>query len=137
MQGNLDLTMKILCCGCGGIKVDARLTTGEEVYAHREDLYTLPFWKCDACGNFVGCHHKTKNRTNPLGIIVNREIKAKRVGIHQILDPLWKSGKHKRKYVYGWLSEKLGYGYHTGNIRSLEEVSQVKTLLKEFTAEHR
>ena len=45
---------EILCCGCGGEKVQARLTHGSEIYPHRKDLYSLPFWKCDACGNFVG-----------------------------------------------------------------------------------
>ena len=56
----------IFCCGCQR-KVDARLTNGEEMYPHRYDLANLPFWKCDVCQNFVGCHHKTKNRTKPLG----------------------------------------------------------------------
>lgn len=128
--------MKITCCGCNGEKVEARLTDGEEIYPHREDLYELPFWICDTCGNFVGCHHKTANRTHPLGIIATKEIKAKRIGLHAIIDPLWKSGKHKRKHIYKWLSNKLGYGYHTGNIKSLEEVSAVKSLLKEFIKEH-
>ena len=110
--------MKITCCGCGGKKVDARLTDGIEIYPHREDLYDLPFWKCDDCGNFVGCHHKTSNRTKPLGCIATKEVKAKRIGIHQIIDPLWQSGKHKR------------------NCRSLEEVAQVKALLSKFIKEH-
>ena len=128
--------MKITCCGCGGKKVDARLTDGIEIYPHREDLYDLPFWKCDDCGNFVGCHHKTSNRTKPLGCIATKEVKAKRIGIHQIIDPLWQSGKHKRNCIYGWLSDKLGYRYHTANVRSLEEVAQVKALLSKFIKEH-
>ena len=128
--------MKITCCGCSGEEVEARLTDGEEIYPHREDLYELPFWICDACGNFVGCHHKTANRTAPLGCIATKEIKAKRIGIHQIMDPLWKEGKHKRSFIYKWLSDKLGYTYHTGSIKSLEEVAKVKSLLKEFTKEH-
>ena len=65
---------KIWCCGCGK-EVDARLTDGAEVYPHRRDLASLPFWKCDACGNFVGCHHKTRERTKPLGCIPTPEIK--------------------------------------------------------------
>ena len=129
--------MKILCCGCNGVKVDARLTNGEEIYPHREDLYGLPFWRCDTCGNFVGCHHKTANRTAPLGCIVTKEIKAKRIGIHSVLDPLWKSGKFKRKDIYKWLSRKLGYNYHTGNVKSIEEASKVKSLLKEFKETHK
>ena len=65
---------KIYCCGCGK-KVSPRLTSGKEVYPHRSDLIKLPFWKCDKCGNFVGCHHKTKNRTATLGVIATKEIK--------------------------------------------------------------
>ena len=64
----------IFCCGCQS-DVQARLTDGAEIYAHRRDLASLPFWKCDACGNFVGCHHKTKHRTRPLGCIPTKEIK--------------------------------------------------------------
>jgi hypothetical protein len=128
--------MKILCYGCEGKKVDARLTDGEEIYPHREDLYGLPFWVCDGCGNFVGCHHKTEDRTRPLGCIVTKAIKTKRIGIHAILDPLWKSGTHKRSYIYKWLSRKLGRTYHTGSVRNMEDVRKVKTLLKEFKVEH-
>ena len=84
--------MNIRCCGCQK-KVEARLTDGSEIYPHRKDLYSLPFWKCDVCGNFVGCHHKTKNRTRPLGCIPTPEIKNARKHIHAILDPLWQSGK--------------------------------------------
>lgn len=42
----------IFCCGCQ-TDVQARLTSGREVYPHRDDLASLPFWKCDGCGNTV------------------------------------------------------------------------------------
>ncbi len=64
--------MLIYCCGCNE-KIKARLTNGEEIYPHRTDLYLLPFWKCDSCGNFVGCHHKTDNPTKPLGCIPSHQ----------------------------------------------------------------
>lgn len=79
--------MKIHCCECGN-DVDARLTDGREIYPHRLDLFSLPFWKCDKCKNFVGCHHKTKYRTKPLGCIPTPEIKNARKQIHSLLDPL-------------------------------------------------
>jgi hypothetical protein len=58
----LDMSIfeDIFCCECRE-KVNARLTEGEEIYPHREDLKDLPFWICDKCKNFVGCHHKTDN----------------------------------------------------------------------------
>lgn len=125
-------TMKIRCCGCGGEKVDARLTDGKECYPHRKDLHILPFWKCDACGNFVGCHHKTKNRTHPLGCIPTPEIKNARRHIHLLLDPIWKSGAIKRRALYAQITEKIGWGYHTANIRSIEEARQVYRVVRDI-----
>lgn len=113
------------CCGCQ-TKVDARLTDGREVYPHRPDLAALPFWKCDACGNFVGCHHKTKDRTNPLGCIPTPEIKNARQHIHRILDPLWQGkGNEVRNEIYARISEAVGWEYHTAKIRSIEEARTV------------
>lgn len=92
---------EIYCCGCEK-KVPARLTDGAEIYPHRHDLSGLPFWKCDTCGNFVGCHHKTKNRTRPLGCIPTPEIKEARKRIHSLLDPLlarWIEKKCMQRYL--------------------------------------
>ena len=126
--------MLIYCCSCEE-KIEARLTDGLEIYPHRPDLSDLPFWKCDKCGNFVGCHHKTKNRTQPLGVIPTPELKKARIKIHAILDPLWKSGKIKRRDLYTRLSDSLGWGYNTANIRSIEEARQVYKLIKEIVSE--
>lgn len=120
--------MEIYCCGCGH-KVDARLTDGTEIYPHRIDLKDLPFWKCDTCNNFVGCHHKTSNRMHPLGCIPTPEIKNARKHIHKILDPIWQSKKMTRKEIYQYLSDKLGWKYHTANIRSIEEGRKVYQLI--------
>ena len=114
--------MKIYCCTCAK-EVDVRLTDGKEIYPHRPDLYELPFWKCDKCGCYVGCHHKTKERTKPLGVICGPEMKNARREIHKILDPLWqgKSAKFSRRQVYARLTEKLGREYHTAELRTLDE----------------
>lgn len=80
--------MNIFCAGCAA-EVDARLTDGGEIYPHRGDLAGLPFWKCDACGNYVGCHHKTKDRTRPLGRIPTVEVRRARRHCHEVFDPLW------------------------------------------------
>jgi len=123
--------MTIYCTGCGK-DVEARLTDGKERYPHRQDLDDLPFWKCDTCGNYVGCHHKTKQRTRPLGCIATPEILEARKKIHALLDPLWKSGKAKRGYLYGTISNKLGYTYHNGEIRSLEEARTIWQIVAEL-----
>lgn len=123
-------TRKIHCCGCSGT-VDARLTSGEEIYPHRKDLSSLPFWKCDACGNFVGCHHKTKHRTNPLGHIPTKELKQARKHIHKILDPIWKSGRMTRTEVYNKVSDKIGWNFHTACIKTIEEARTVYRIVRD------
>ena len=110
----------IFCCGCGS-EVQARLTDGLECYPHRSDLATLNFWKCDTCGNFVGCHNKSSSPTKPLGCIPTPEIKAARKRIHAVIDPLWQTGKLTREELYAKLSMVVGRQYHTAELRSVEE----------------
>lgn len=127
----LETVRHIHCCECER-KVFAHLVTGKEVYPHRKDLYNLPFWRCQRCKNFVGCHHKTQNRTKPLGVIANKELKKARLEIHKILDPLWKSGKLSRRKLYKMLSEKLGYQYHTASIEDIEEARVVYGFIQQI-----
>ena len=124
----------IYCCGCSS-DVNARLTDGAEIYPHRRDLASLPFWKCDACGNFVGCHHKTKQRTAPLGCIPTPEIKEARSHIHRVLDPLWKSGRFKRRELYSKIANSLGIKeYHTAELRSVEQARDAYRAILEISA---
>lgn len=123
--------MKIHCCGCDK-KIEARLTNGEEIYPHRQDLYDLPFWKCDQCDNFVGCHHKMKtNPTQPLGCIPTKELKNARRHIHLILDPIWQSGKVKRGHVYKKITDHIGWKYHTANIKTVDEARNIYRFIKD------
>ena len=115
--------MNIYCCECKS-DVNARITNGEEIYPHRSDLSSLPFWRCDVCGNKVGCHHKTKDRTRPLGVIPSASISKLRSEIHKIIDPIWKSKIKTRKEVYGIMSHSLGYRFHSAEIRSEKEAFQ-------------
>ena len=124
--------MEIYCCECKK-EVDARLTDGAEIYPHRPDLHTLPFWKCDSCKNYVGCHHKTKNRTKPLGCIPNQQIKNARKKIHKILDPLWRSGRVDRKALYNAISEHIGWTYHTAKIRSIADARKIYRFIRDYT----
>jgi hypothetical protein len=116
--------------------VDARLTSGREIYAHRPDLAELPFWKCDACQNSVGCHHKTQDRTRPLGVIPTDAIKAARQHIHALIDPIWKDGRMNRPQIYARLTLALGRQYHTGELRSVEEARTVYREGRLIAAEH-
>lgn len=121
----------IYCCNCG-CDVEARLTDGGEIYPHRKDLKKLPFWKCDTCDQFVGCHHKTKDRTRPLGVIPSPEVKALRRKIHSKLDPLWKEYGFNRKKIYAELSEVIGREYHTADLRNADECEMVLSELYEM-----
>ena len=114
----------IFCCACAR-DVDAQLTNGAECYPHRPDLAGLPFWRCDTCRNFVGCHHKTKNRTKPLGVIADRAMKDARVHLHKRIDPLWQRKRITRREIYGRLSAVLGREYHTAELRTLDEARNV------------
>ena len=128
----MSKTAALYCCGCG-TDIQARLTDGREAYPHRRDLHSLPFWKCDTCGNFVGCHHKTKERTKPLGCIPTKELKAARQHIHKILDPLWKQNRIRRGDLYSLLADKLGIPeYHTAEIRSVDEARRVYSIVQEI-----
>lgn len=123
--------MKIYCTGCK-VHVDARLTDGQERYPHRSDLYDIPFWRCDGCGNYVGCHHKTKNRTAPLGCIATPEILDARKKIHALLDPLWKSNKIKRGQAYAYVGHRLGKPYHNGEIRTMDEAREIYRIVAQL-----
>lgn len=125
------MTRTIYCMGCE-TDVQARLTNGAERYPHRPDLKDLPFWHCDDCKSWVGCHHKTKNPTTPLGILATPEMFEARKAIHKLIDPIWKSGEYDRGRIYSYLSKQIGYQYHTGELRTMEEARKVWKIAAEL-----
>lgn len=91
------------CPYCRGL---ATITTGKVVYPHRPDLATKPFWRCNGCGAYVGCHPGTYT---PLGFLANRELRQARLKAHTLFDARWRNGGDKsRKGAYAWLAYKLG-----------------------------
>lgn len=125
---------RIYCCGCSD-HVEARLTNGREIYPHRKDLLQIPFWKCDTCGNSVGCHHKTANPTQPLGCIPTPSLKMVRMATHEIIDPIWKSGRIKRAELYTKIAKGMGINkYHTAQIRSLAEANKVLDIARKIAS---
>lgn len=119
------MEMSIYCCTCQQ-NVTAGLCTVAQVYPHRSDFAALPFWVCPHCKNFVGCHHKTQDRTRPLGVIPSAEIRKARQHIHRALDPIWKSGSIPRKSLYRRLANTLGLKeYHTAEIKTIEDARTV------------
>lgn len=120
----MSQTRAVYCCGCVR-EVQARLTDGREIYPHRPDLADLPFWRCDTCRNYVGCHHKTADRTRPMGSIPTKEVSARRRRLHALFDQAWKSGEIGRRELYEAISKAIGHEYHAGEIRSVEEADRV------------
>jgi len=123
--------MKLWCCQCQK-DVEARLTNGAETYPHRPDLAELPRWICDICKCHVGTHHKTANPTQPLGNIPSNEIKKARIAIHALIDPYWKGKRIPRGKIYAAISKHLGYQYHTGEIKTIDEAIKVYNFAKEY-----
>lgn len=126
----------IYCCECAS-EVQAVLVSGTTIYPHRPDLCDQPFWQCPTCSNYVGCHHKTKDRTRPLGVIPNGRIRVIRRQIHDVLDPLWNGDKQKRKELYRKLSEALGFKFHAAQLRSEEECLRAPSLCKQMVLEEK
>lgn len=128
--------LSIWCCGCNSETL-AVLITGADVYPHRRDLSDVPFWRCPTCRNFVGCHHKTAERTKPLGFIATPELKAARQKIHAALDPIWQAKKKPRREIYRIIADKIGVDeYHTAQIISLDMADRVLAVVKQIGGTH-
>lgn len=120
---------ELYCCNCNK-DTDAKLVKGNIVYPHRPDLSHLYFWQCPACKGFVGTH-KNSPEHKPLGCIPTKELKSARKKLHFYMDRLWKSGNIKRSKLYAEISTYVGYTYHNGETRSIDECEKVLNYIKE------
>lgn len=120
----------IFCIECQS-DVEAAHIQGVDAYPHRPDLARKNFWQCPSCKNFVGTH-KNGDSMTPLGCIPNRKMKSIRMQIHSVIDPIWKTRKLSRSEVYKRISEKIGYEYHTGEIKSIPEANRIFVLVQEM-----
>lgn len=131
-EGVMASSRAIYCANCG-CEVQARLTSGAEVYPHRRDLANLPFWRCDACRGHVGCHHKTDDPTRPLGVIPSPALANARQELHKLIDPIWKSGKCSRSKVYREIAARLGIAeFHTAELRTIEDARSAYVAARAF-----
>ena len=121
----------IYCVNCK-TRMQAELCTGADIYKNRPDLSNKRFYKCPICGNYVGTHFNGE----PLGSIPTPELRQARIKTHNYIDSFWKSGKYSRKYIYQILSKTLGYTYHTGLTRSIDECENaIEIIKKEFDSD--
>jgi zinc-finger-containing domain len=132
-------TRRVLwCCGCNA-PVEARLTSGAEIWPHRRDLAERPMWICDTCKNHVGTHWKTERPTSPLGDIPTPELRNARSEVHKILDPLWKyrPDEFPRRRLYAEISARLDLpgGYHTGELRTLDDARRAYRVILDIRRE--
>jgi len=125
---------KIYCTGCGEVR-NARLTTGKEIYPRSPSLSRLPFYKCDSCGAYVGCHHKHHDKTkrlNPKGSLASPPVRLARMVLHSLIDPLWQGTGAKRSQVYKAISRELGYEFHVGEVKTVDEAQLVERVVRQL-----
>lgn len=122
---------KIYCVQCED-KMPVVLQSGDAIYKSLKYKH-LNFWVCGGCNNYVGVH-KNSPTHEPLGIIPTPEVRNARQHIHAILDPIHQKKLMKRREVYDYLSEKLGWQYHTAKIKNVEEARKIYIIIKELKA---
>lgn len=120
---------RIIKCENCKKEINANLIKGDVIYPHRPDLYSLYFWQCPICKNYVGTH-KNSNKHAPLGTIPYQELKQARIKAHYYIDRLWKEKLYKRPEVYKLISDYMGFHYHNGCTRSVEECEKALNYAK-------
>lgn len=96
---------------------DARRVLGVAIYPHRPDLHAKPFWQCKPCAAWVGCHPGTDN---PLGRLANAELRREKQRAHAAFDPIWRSGRMKRKEAYTWLAKETNIAVQNCHIGMMD-----------------
>jgi len=84
---------------------------------------------CKDCNAYVGCHNNTRVSK---GTMANAELRAKRIMVHNLIDPLWQSGNRGRREVYKMLSDAFGEQIHVGesDLKRCDEI--IKTAKQIF-----
>ena len=121
------------CDYCGK---EAPLVTGEKIYPHRKDLYSLKFYECEPCEAYVGCHKPhpkhNPNGDRPLGRLATKMLRMYKSQAHSVFDKLWRDTEifKSRSEAYKWLSgvmKKEQKDTHIGMFNE-EECEQVINL---------
>lgn len=92
----------VICPYC---QQKARLADGAYIYPHRRDLADKPFYLCEPCDAFVGCHPGT---LKPLGRLADAKLRSAKSAAHATFDPIWKTKQKTRSEAYAWLATELG-----------------------------
>lgn len=108
----------IMCPYCNNA---TELVDSAEIYRRSYGMIYL----CRPCDAFVGCHRGT---TKPLGTPANRKLRKRRIAAHNAFDPVWRSGKVKRKEAYKMLAEYMGIDGGKAHIAMFDEAQCEKVL---------
>lgn len=96
-------------CPCGRL---THLVKGSDIGAPHLDM-EKPFWKCDPCNAWVGCHPDSNFK--PTGIVANKDLRFARGEAHKALGLMtdYIAQKHglawrdARASAYSFLSKKM------------------------------
>lgn len=116
----------IFCPYCGA---KAELMDSAAVYRKSYGM----IWACLPCNAFVGCHKNSANHP-PLGTLANKELREWRKRAHAVLDPLWKSGRMRRRAVYQILDDAMGLAKGQAHIAmfNIEQCQEVIRICKQL-----
>lgn len=89
-----------VCPYCNGKVI---YTSDKVLYAPKS--YGMCYY-CTGCRASVGVH-KGRPR-EPLGILATPPMKSWKKLCHSLFDPIWKSGRVNRGWLYGRLAQKMG-----------------------------
>ena len=123
-----------LPCQACGKKVKTIVVNGATIYPHRPDLHEKVFLQCPHCHNYTMVDEirpkdtieKWKKRHSKK-VIPTATSRRSRYKIHNLIDPVWKSGIMSRASIYKRLSEVTGVkNYHNGSLG--DEVVETKAI---------
>ena len=119
---------RLVFCAVCNLDVEANLVKGKAVFGRKGNNKNLLFWECPCCRNHVSIHKN--GRHSPRGIIVGPEVRDARITIHELADPLWKSGHIEREKLFRILSKRIGRRInHIGEIRNTYEANEITECL--------
>jgi hypothetical protein len=115
------------CTYCGR---DAEWVPNSEVYGRNYGASYM-IWLCRPCDAYVGCHNNTQA---PKGSFANRELRQARRAAHAVIDPIWQSGRYRRKTVHKRLAEAFGEEVHvaTSDVARCHEIIKTAKLVFQF-----
>lgn len=111
---------EVICQYCGK---QAEYVDSAEVYATSYGMIYI----CKPCNAYVGVH---KDTDKPKGTLANKELRELRKTCHALFDPLWKSGKVKRKDAYLRMSQFIDIPENEAHIGMFDNEKCLKLITK-------